>query len=136
MIISFTVHGTPQPQGSTRAFLPKGWKRPIITTDNARLKPWRQDLSLMASEAMQGRDTFDGAVTVAARFIFAKPKSTKKSVTAKITKPDIDKLVRGALDGMTGIVFRDDSQVVSVSAQKEFGLPERAEISVSVAESR
>ena len=53
MRVEFTVHGTPQPQGSAKAFIPKGWKRAIITSDNRSLKPWRQDVSAMASEAMQ-----------------------------------------------------------------------------------
>jgi Holliday junction resolvase RusA-like endonuclease len=67
-------------------------------------------------------------------FYFAKPKSTKKSVTSKTTKPDVDKLLRAALDGMTGIIYEDDSQVTDAKVGKFYGLPERAEIIVGLAE--
>lgn len=130
-MISFTVHGTPQPQGSTRAFTPKGWKRPVLTSANKNLKPWRQDAAQMALEAMKGRPVTEDAVSVTADFYFAKPKSTPKRVAQKITKPDCDKLLRASLDAMTGIVYRDDSQVVQLVGRKRFGLPERAEISVT-----
>ncbi len=41
-MIEFTVYGVPIPQGSTKAFVPKGWTRPVVTHDSARTKPWRQ----------------------------------------------------------------------------------------------
>src|ERR1700693_1389314 len=50
MKISFTVYGKPEPQGSTRAFIPKGWNRAVITSDNAELKPWRQQITRTAIE--------------------------------------------------------------------------------------
>ena len=56
-------------------------------------------------------------------FRFQKPKSAKKSVTQKVTKPDLDKLLRSVLDALTGIVWVDDSQVVIISARKDFGQP-------------
>lgn len=53
-----------------------------------------------------------------------------------IQRPDIDKLCRAVLDGLTGVVFKDDSQVVSLYALKERALPGEstgAKISVGVA---
>jgi crossover junction endodeoxyribonuclease RusA len=130
MLIEFQVHGKPQPQGSAKAFIPKGWKRPIITSDNKTLKPWRQDVSQLAAQAMQGQETTTAPVSVAVTFCFARPKSVKASVVHKTTKPDVDKLLRSVLDSMTGIVFRDDSQVVCLVGQKEFGPVEGAVIRV------
>jgi Holliday junction resolvase RusA-like endonuclease len=134
LTITFTVHGTPQPQGSTKAFIPKGWKRAVLTSDNKRLRPWRQDLSFIAQEAMTkaGAELTEGPVEVAVTFYFARPKSLKKAVTEKTTKPDLDKLLRGLLDSLTGIVYRDDAQVVRSAQRKEFGLPERAEVLVEI----
>jgi crossover junction endodeoxyribonuclease RusA len=128
MRISLSVHGTPQPQGSAKAFIPKGWKRAIITSDNAKMKPWRQQISGMAAEAMQGQELAAGPVRIEVDFYFAKPKSAKKSLEHKITKPDIDKLARSVLDALSGIAFRDDSQVVELTFSKNFGLPERVSI--------
>ena len=49
-----------------------------------------------------------------------RPKSTpKRNVRPAHTKtPDIDKLLRAALDALTGVVWRDDAQVAEVSVRK------------------
>lgn len=129
--MKFTVFGTPKPQGSLRAFIPKGWNRAVITTANKKLKPWRQDVSMVALLEMNGRKPLECAIGVRCKFYFLKPKSTKKAVTEKITKPDIDKLLRGILDSLTGVCFKDDSQVVYCEVHKRFcDSMERAEIEV------
>ena len=132
--VSFTVIGTPQPQGSSRAFVPKGWKRAIITSDNSKLKPWRQEIAGTAQIAMSESKIGlleDVPLCVEASFFFGKPKSAKKSLRHKITKPDIDKLLRGLCDALSGIVFRDDSQIVRCIVSKGFGIPSRVEVSVT-----
>ena len=136
-LIRFTVYGTAQPQGSSRAFVPKGWTRAVITSSNPKLKSWRQEFAKAAMLACKDHDCpvpRNVAMAVIIGFYFAKPKSTKKSVQHKVTKPDVDKLLRAALDGMTGIVYHDDSQVTDARVKKFFGLPERAEIAVGLAE--
>jgi len=129
-LIEFTVFGVPQPQGSTKAFIPKGWKRAIITSDNKKIKPWRQEIAGVAIAKMAGLSVCESAVSVDATFYFDRPKSTPKRVTEKITKPDVDKLGRGLLDALSGIVFKDDSQVVRCKLSKEFGTPSRMEVKV------
>ena len=128
--VRFAVLGTPQPQGSAKAFIPKGWSRAIITSDNKKLKPWRQDAAQQALEAMDGVKPVKCAVVVYVTFHFARPKSLPKRVVHKTTKSDVDKLARGILDSLTGTVFEDDSQVIALMATKQFGLPERAEVMV------
>lgn len=132
--LAFTVYGTPVPQGSSRAFIPKGWERPVITAANAKTKPWRQEIAGTAKAEME---TYGVApmlagepVWISVEFFFEKPRSISKRVTHKTTKPDIDKLLRAVLDSLTGIVFKDDSQVCSTSARKRFGSPARVEIVV------
>lgn len=133
MKLEFVVYGTPQPQGSTRAFMPKGAKYPIITSDNPKLKSWRQELAktaLLACCELPKDYDFPRpkgiAMQVSARFYFKSPKKTHSQ--HKTTRPDADKLLRAALDGMTGIVYEDDSQVAHAQVSKLFGLPERCEI--------
>ena len=47
----------------------------------------------------------------------------ERYVAAQVTTtPDIDKLVRAALDSMTGIVYLDDCQVVSLHAEEVYAL--------------
>jgi crossover junction endodeoxyribonuclease RusA len=132
--ISFTVIGVPQPQGSSRAFVPRGWNRAIITSDNSKLKPWRQEIAGTAQAIMNSSKIGlleDVPLSIEASFFFDKPKSAKKSLRYKITKPDVDKLVRGLFDALTGIVFRDDAQIVTSISHKRFGVPSRVEVSIS-----
>lgn len=135
MEFSFTIFGVPQPQGSTRAFIPKGWERPIITSDNSKLKPWRQELAQTAMVAMRGCGAKMAArgvpISISLTFYFERPKSEKKSAIHKVTKPDLDKLLRAVLDGLTGIVYADDGQVCVAECRKLFGSPARLEIQVS-----
>jgi len=67
-------------------------------------------------------------------FNFNRPKSVsaKKRPRHSVT-PDIDKLVRAALDGMTGVVYRDDAQIDCVKARKVY-TEEQAGLAVVLAE--
>ena len=135
MQIGVEVFGLPQPQGSVRAFLPKGGNRPVLTCDNAKVKPWRQDVAALAAVAMHEKGqkilSRPRAVQVKVTFYFQKPKSSGKNIQFKTTKPDLDKLLRALLDALTGIAFEDDAQVVACHVYKAFGVPARTEILVT-----
>lgn len=126
-MIIFTVYGTPVPQGSTKAFIPRGWNRAVITTDNSKLKPWRQQVTETALS--MNAQMITGAVAIGLHFYFRKPKSASKRLYPTV-KPDTDKLIRGILDALTGVCYRDDAQVVRVDAAKHYGDVERCEIRV------
>jgi crossover junction endodeoxyribonuclease RusA len=130
--VKFTVLGEPIPQGSMKAFTPKGWKRPILTSDNKKTKPWRQEVGQMCLECMKGSGPADRKVPMRlmVAFYFRRPKSVKPTA-AKTTKCDLDKLVRAVLDALTGIAYEDDSQVTEIFATKSYGYPARAEITVT-----
>ena len=137
MNIKFTVFCRPQPQGSIRAFTPKGWNRPVLTSDNKDLKSYRQQVSIVALAAMRdlGMEPIPAkqAVSLTAKFYFQRPKSKKKDA-AMTVRPDLDKIVRSTFDALTGIVFGDDSQVTELTATKIYGVPERVEIEASTIE--
>jgi Holliday junction resolvase RusA-like endonuclease len=132
--ISFTVLGRPEPQGSIKAFMVAG--RPRLTSDNAKMKPYRQQVghtALLARADIGCSDIWakrHQPVSVSYAFYFAKPKSARRDRTAPAVKPDIDKLIRSTTDAMTGILYADDGQIVVVLATKRYGLPERAEITL------
>lgn len=130
LAITFTVFGTPRPQGSTRAFVPKGWSRPIITSDNPKLKPWRQQIAGAAVALNIQPFERDVALAMSLSFYFEKPPSAKKRIYPTV-KPDSDKLIRAILDSLTGILYADDAQVVRFNRiEKLYGQPERVEIQV------
>lgn len=134
--IRFVVYGHPEPQGSTRAFVPRGWTRAVVTSDNPKLKPWRQQLSRCAIEALKDNGgellAKPAGIRLAVCFFIEKPASVSKSRMLPTVKPDADKLVRALLDALTGTIFEDDSQVTDIVVCKRYGLPERAEIEVSI----
>lgn len=120
--IAFTVYGEAQPQGSAKAFVPKGWSRPIITSDNADLS-WRQLVAEGADRALGRRPTADlflDGVRLTIAFYLPRPKSLPKRQTAHTKKPDIDKLVRAICDALSQLVFRDDSQVCELVTAKHY----------------
>ena len=45
-------------------------------------------------------------------------------------KPDIDNITKCILDGLNGVAYRDDTQVVEVSAKKIYA--EKAEVKVEI----
>ncbi len=145
-MLKLTVFGTAAPQGSTRAFLPKGWKRPIVTADSKRTKPWRQAIVDVARDwaATHGPWTREIALELAVVFYLPRPKSAPRRVTEPATRPDLDKLIRSIGDALTDAgVWTDDAQVVETMARKVFAGgprdplgaagPPRAEIIVRVA---
>lgn len=138
MTLHFTVYGEAQPQGSARAFVPRGWQRPIITSDNPSLKLWRQLVAEAANQALGAMPAAERAlllegVRLTIAFYLPRPKSLPKRATAHTKKPDIDKLVRSCCDSLTNLVFRDDSQVCELVAMKHYareGEPPRVDIIV------
>jgi len=129
--MKFTVIGEPIPQGSLRAFIPKNWKRAVLTSDNKRTRPWKQQVSGACLVARGGESGAGRGVPMRLNvvFYFARPKSVKK-LAEKTTRPDIDKCVRAVLDSLTGIAYEDDSQVTEIHATKLYGNPPRAEIEI------
>jgi crossover junction endodeoxyribonuclease RusA len=132
--ITFLVPGIPQPQGSARAFMPKGsGSFPIVTSDNPKLYAWRRNVSKVARLASRGRVLLEGPIRVSVAFHLPAPKSLR-TVTPHVTRPDCDKLVRGILDALTGVIFKDDGQVTEIGARKQYteaGQPPRAVITVT-----
>lgn len=66
----------------------------------------------------------EGPAAVSLEFSVPKPKSApKKRDVLPHKRPDLDKLVRAALDAMSGVAFRDDAQIVDITATKRYGTP-------------
>lgn len=134
--ISFVVRGLPVAQGSAKAFMAGG--KAHVATDanrtNTPLGSWRGAIAAAASTAMGDEDVWTGPTTVTAWFIFPRPKSHYLPANAKrpvaelrldaprfvTAPPDLDKLARALLDGITNVVVRDDSQVGGLRCWKVY----------------
>ena len=113
MADAFFVKGRPVPQGSLKFI--QG--RPIHVRAKD-LALWRADIARMAEIA--GLRPIQGGVRVHCTFIFKQPKSVKDRPFPWV-KPDIDKLLRAVLDGLTGVAYDDDSQVILLGGSKIYG---------------
>lgn len=115
------VPGVARPKGSTRAFM--HGDKPVITSDNAKLKGWSKDIGYVvrAAAGEQGWvQPYGGPMEVALEFVLPMPKRPKD--LEHITKPDLDKLIRGVLDPMTGVVYVDDARITRLTALKRYQL--------------
>ena len=132
--VCFTVVGVAQPKGSLRAFVKPGARFATVTEDNLRTRPWAALVTDAARQAVGDAMAFpDGGVHLAVAFILPRPKSLPKRVTTHTKRPDLDKLVRAVKDAMTGVVWRDDSQVVElVTAKRYCGGVEQPHARISV----
>lgn len=114
--ITFDVIGIPQPQGSLRCFCRNG--RAVVTSDNPKLKEWKKHVKEVAMQ-FAPRYPMEGPLSVELDFRMPVPKSApKRTKLFAVKRPDIDKISRGAIDPMTGVIFRDDSQIVVLKATK------------------
>lgn len=139
--LEFTVFGTAKPKGSARAFVPKGWTRPIITSDNKGLKAWEQVVRAELQAVMAHADRallmalFDAPIAITFVFHLPRPKSATKRDRRPTKKPDLSKLIRSTEDALSGVVFRDDARVVSITAAKIYAsVAAKVDIRIEAAE--
>ena len=101
-----------------------------MVESSQKVKPWRQDVKYAALAAKpSGWDT-SVPMELSVVFLFQRPKSHYGKKGLYSTAPvyctsallgDIDKLLRSTNDALTGILFDDDRQVVSINnAQKRY----------------
>ncbi len=126
---SFTVFGTdPAPQGSKKYVgtrtTKSGASIPMIIESSPKLPAWRKAVSEAVVEGMRASgdlSKFDGAVKVEAVFYLTRRPTVKRALP--IVPPDVDKLTRSLLDGITAKgegVWKDDSQVVRLEVSKVY----------------
>lgn len=137
--VSFTVYGIPAPAGSKRGFQRGG--RVIITDDSKRSRPWKAQVATAAGETMDGAGLLSGPLLLEVLFVMPRPRGhlgtgrnaervRASAPTHPIVKPDTTKLLRAVEDALTGIVWRDDAQVVVQHVEKVYGEPARCFVSV------
>jgi crossover junction endodeoxyribonuclease RusA len=111
-----TVRGIPAPQGSKRHV---GGGRMI--EQSKAVGPWREAVRAETQRAMNHLPPLEEAVHVTVQFTLPRPKSIPKRVIWPAKRPDLDKLARAVLDGLTdGGAWLDDGQVVKMGLIKHY----------------
>ncbi len=128
---TITVNGTPAPQGSKTRGRHGG-----VFESSKKVGPWRN--AVRTETQLVVPTPLDVPVRVEVDFYLPRPKyhfgTGRNAGILKGTAPsrpsgvpDIDKLCRSTLDGLKeGGAYRDDSLVVSLSAEKKYVTEERA----------
>jgi crossover junction endodeoxyribonuclease RusA len=129
--VTFDVLGIPAPQGSKKLVRTGGGVRMIESSK--KVAPWRNDVQAAALDAFGNGNLLHEAVHVTLEFWVARPASAPKWRFWAPKMPDLDKLTRATLDGLTGIAFIDDGQVTSLYATKRYALAAPSGCRVTVA---
>ena len=114
MRVSFTVIGNPVPKARART-VRKGGRTWSFTPKKVAV--WEK---VVKAEAVKHFDEpFNGPVALALAFYMKRPKSRKKD-NYVMTTPDLDNLEKAFLDGLNGVAYDDDKQVVVKNAVKKY----------------
>lgn len=118
-ILRFRVVGLPATQGSKIPGVTKSGRR-YVRESSRSLPGWRQ-LVADAAQRHAPPQPFEGAIRLDLTFYLPVPKTApKRRRLYHLKKPDRLKLARAVEDSMTGIFWRDDSQVVSGDTTKQY----------------
>lgn len=138
MSLSFTIPGPPRGKGRPK-FARRGKFVSVYTDD--KTASYENLAKLAAERALAGRGPTAAPVCVKVVAFVAIPKSGSKAARAAMLanearpskKPDLDNIVKAVLDGINGVVFVDDAQVVELSAAKLYSETPRVEVSIKTA---
>ena len=132
--IFFVVPGEPVPKARPRFTMQGGKARTYTPTSSAA---YETTVGLLAHAAMRAQgisEPLAGALHVQVQAFFPVPKTWSKKRKAAASwhasRPDLDNVVKAALDGLNRVAFADDGQVASVYATKAYSATPRLEVAV------
>ena len=121
-LINMTVLGEPKPW--------QVWvKMSAPTPGYVAFKAYQRDVQIACKQEWGNKPLIETAVEIHLEFVRSYPNNLPKSETSRerrlkealVRKPDLDNIVKAAIDGIKGIILKDDTVVVKLSAEKRFG---------------
>lgn len=133
-MIRFIVWGNPVAQGRPR-FARMG--NFVTTYDPRKSADYKQLVYLEACKVKPGKP-LEGALSMTVRAYRQIPKSYSKAKRVKAisgelrptTKPDCSNLCKGIEDTLNGIIYKDDSQIISLQVEKWYSEDPRVEVEI------
>lgn len=134
--IRFEIPGDPVAKARPRAAMVAGRAR-LYTP--AKTEKYEARVAVFGQQAMAGRAPLAGAVALSVTALFPIPPSWPKKRQAAARagtemhtkKPDADNCAKAVLDGLNGVVWKDDSQVVKLSIEKRYAEVPRVVVEVT-----
>jgi len=117
-----TVVGEPKPW--------QVWVRMSAPTPGyLAFKAYQQTIQAKCLETWRNQALIETAVEIHLEFVRSYPNNLPKKEASRerrlkealVRKPDLDNLCKAAIDGIKGIILKDDTVVVGLSAEKRFG---------------
>jgi Holliday junction resolvase RusA-like endonuclease len=110
-----------------------------VTFTDRNVEAYHAIVRLAAERAMNGSPPLSGPIDMAVIAIFAPPRSWSgkrqrlacAGAIGKTTKPDIENSIKGCMDALQSIAYRDDGQIVRITATKRYGDRPRLEITLT-----
>lgn len=116
---------------------PKPYERPRFAGGHAYNAPkyanYKKECQFLMKDVFK-TNPLENPLHVNFEFILPCPKSKLKRPQNADVRPDLDNYIKAVLDAGNGILWRDDSQVISLSAKKKYHyrLGEHAGIIISM----
>ena len=134
-MLTFVVPG--QPQGKGRAKIGRVGNRARMFTP-AKTVAYEGLIAHAAAQAMDGAALIDGAVMlhmhmhcqIPASWSAKKRSAALSGAVFPLTKPDADNVLKALCDGLNGVAWRDDVQVVDCHLRKRYSDTPRLVVSV------
>lgn len=133
LMLEVTVLGIPQPQGSKTVYAGRA-----VDANAKKLKPWRKQVTAAVRDQLGDWQLTADPISVKLQFLMPRPRTVTRDYPT--VKPDLDKLIRAILDGVTDVTDRDagigvwvdDSQVINLKASKRYAndLPPQVIVSI------
>jgi crossover junction endodeoxyribonuclease RusA len=115
--VAFSIDAQPRSQGSMTAVYNRKLGVSRVRHANApALQLWRNLIRESARNA--NAKVWPGPIGMRISFGVAPPLDARHGY---VKRPDLDKLIRGVLDALTGVCYVDDAQVITIEAEKVFG---------------
>lgn len=127
--MNLTIYGKPQPKERPRVY--KGHGITPTRTKNYEAKvaaEWRANHPKPLEGDIRVELVFYMPIPIS--WSKAKKERAEREIIRPSVRPDIDNLVKIILDGLNGVAFMDDKQVVELAAAKYYSSEPRTEIEI------
>lgn len=118
LVLEARIFGLPVAQGRPRAFkMPSGQ---IRVYDPATARDWKRTVQAQVITQRPPMPV-EGPLKMALDFILPRPQSLPKREQFPTRRPDLSNMLKAIEDALTGIVYRDDAQIVRLEIAKDYG---------------